>query len=532
MSDQTETTDQRHAHDPEHDGATGPNGELETRSVLVDERGVRRPSENREQDEAPAPNHRVRNIVLLVIGVLLLGTGLWFGIPMLIEAFRTVSTDDAFVASHVTNLGPRIQDKVVEVLVDEDEQVKAGQVLVRLDRVPFELGVATAEADFAEAKASLIQTRATVLGDLESARASYFAYKNSLDMTKGQIAQLEANVAALRSAESDLTIARKDYGRYEVLAERGSATRSEFDDQRNRLEVAEQNVKQAQSQIEATRAGLGVPPKADDPLDLPDDIIEKRSTVEQSKTSIATSLARVGIPFDVSGLKGKDTFQKIVGLEESANLDEALKGFVDETPQVKQAEARVVQSERALDNAELQLSYTEIVSPIDGYVENRSVHPGDEVQIGQTLLTLRPLEVWIDANFKETQLDDIVIGRPVDLHVDAYPDSVFKGRIAGFSPATGPAASLLPPENATGNYIKIVQRLPVRIELIEPPPTETPLFVGLSVVPVVRLDQEPTGPGAGQRLRAGLPPVGIVSDSSPGRAGRPASPGDAPVEGR
>jgi membrane fusion protein (multidrug efflux system) len=118
------------------------------------------------------------------------------------------------------------------------------------------------------------------------------------------------------------------------------------------------------------------------------------------------------------------------------------------------------------------------------------------------LLSIRPNHVWITANFKETQINDLAIGQPVDIEVDAYPDTIFHGRVAGFRPGTGLSESLLPPENATGNYVKVTQRLPVRIELTHANPPKTPLFVGLSVVPKVRFKERPTGPGAGQRLHA------------------------------
>ena len=116
------------------------------------------------------------------------------------------------------------------------------------------------------------------------------------------------------------------------------------------------------------------------------------------------------------------------------------------------------------------------------------------------MLSVRPTYVWVAANYKETQIDAIRIGMPVDLYVDAYPHRVFRGRVAGFSPGTGLSQSLLPPENATGNYVKVTQRLPVRIELTEPNPDDTPLFAGLSVVPHVRIKERPTGPGAVKRL--------------------------------
>ncbi len=129
------------------------------------------------------------------------------------------------------------------------------------------------------------------------------------------------------------------------------------------------------------------------------------------------------------------------------------------------------------------------------------MNPGTFVSVGQPLLTIRPLsDVWIDANFKETQLADLRLGQKVEIYVDAYPGKVFHGRVAGFSPGTGAINSLLPPENATGNFVKVVQRLPVRIDLTEPNPKDTPLFAGLSVDPEVDIRSQPEGPDAGRRL--------------------------------
>ncbi len=116
-------------------------------------------------------------------------------------------------------------------------------------------------------------------------------------------------------------------------------------------------------------------------------------------------------------------------------------------------------------------------------------------------------EVWIDCNFKETQLESIRIGHPVDIELDAYPDRVFHGRVSGFSPGTGAATALLPAQNATGNFVKVVQRLPVRVDLIGGNPPDTPLFIGLSAMPRVRIYERPEGPNAGQRLRGNFPSV-------------------------
>ena len=170
---------------------------------------------------------------------------------------------------------------------------------------------------------------------------------------------------------------------------------------------------------------------------------------------------------------------------------------------MKQATAKLEAARRDLAEAELDLRYTDIVAEIDGVVTRRNVNPGNFVQIGQNLMAVRSLkEIWVDANFKETQLRDLRIGQPVDLYVDMYGGKhVFKGRISGFTEGTGSTLALLPAENATGNFIKVVQRLPVRIDLVDYSPDAAPLFIGTSVTPYVHIDQPPTGPDAGKFLQ-------------------------------
>ncbi len=218
-------------------------------------------------------------------------------------------------------------------------------------------------------------------------------------------------------------------------------------------------------------------------------------------SDIASSLAQVGIPFDPKDAAQAKAFDDFLRPEGDRSAGEGLEKVIDAAPAVKVATASVTRAREQLDNALLQLRWTEIRSEVAGYVQDRQVNPGNRVEPGQTLLSIRPTYVWVAANYKETQIDDIRIGMPVDLHVDAYPHRTFHGRVAGFSPGTGLSQSLLPPENATGNYVKVTQRLPVRIELTEPNPDDTPLFAGLSVVPHVRIKERPTGPGAGDRLR-------------------------------
>jgi membrane fusion protein, multidrug efflux system len=189
------------------------------------------------------------------------------------------------------------------------------------------------------------------------------------------------------------------------------------------------------------------------------------------------------------------------------DVDRTLAGLTDNAPAVKQAKTRLESAERDLVQAELNLRYCDVVADIDGVVTSRNVNPGNNVQQGQTLMAIRSLnQIWVEANFKETQLRDLRIGQPVDLYVDMYGSRhVFKGRVSGFTEGTGSTLALLPPENATGNFIKVVQRLPVRIDLEGYDPAKEPLFIGTSVVPYVYLNKPLTGPDAGKFLQSDVP---------------------------
>jgi membrane fusion protein (multidrug efflux system) len=189
------------------------------------------------------------------------------------------------------------------------------------------------------------------------------------------------------------------------------------------------------------------------------------------------------------------------------DIDRYFAQVTTEAPAVKQAEAKLEAANRDFAQAELDLRYCDIVAEIDGVVTRRNVNPGDYVQIGQNLMAIRSLhDIWVDANFKETQLDDLRIGQPADLYVDMYGGRhVFKGRVSGFTMGTGSTLALLPAQNATGNFVKVVQRLPVRIDLEGYDPDKNPLFTGTSVVPYVYINEPPTGPDAGKFLQTYAP---------------------------
>ncbi len=499
--------------------------------VLVDPSGTR--LAERGNPAFPRPKKKkgrwATRLVFLAIVAAVVGVSLYYGIPALRWAFSTASTDDAFVSGHTTNVSPRVEGIVTGVMVERNDRVEPGTLLARIDRQPFEIALGQSEAALAEARSNRELAKAQVRAQLGMARASFFRRRNQQEQLQRQVRSLEAQVATLRAQQSSRHLAELDQRRLSNLTTRGSASQSELDQRNNTLDVANQRVKEAWAAIQETRAALGLPPNEQNPLDVPKDLLEQQSSIQTAVSDITSSLAQIGIPFDAHDIKPGEAFEQIIGMDTSRGLEEAFGRVVEKAPAVKVADATVTRSERDLDNARLRLSWTEVRSEVAGYIQDRSANPGNRVEPGQTLVSIRPDYVWIDANFKETQLHQIKIGMPVDLYIDAYPKTVIKGRVAGFNPGTGLSESLLPPENATGNYIKVTQRLPVRIELVGPNPKETPLFIGLSVVPYVKFKEQATGPDAGQRVHpddyrqhpdAGGGPAGNQPSNRPEAGGR------------
>ena len=214
-------------------------------------------------------------------------------------------------------------------------------------------------------------------------------------------------------------------------------------------------------------------------------------------------MTQLGLPLPSTDLTPNKALEEFRQLDKKGNIDQILQDLVPKVPFVLQAKVALEQARHDLELAELNLRYCDIVSEIDGVVVGRNVNPGNNVQAGQALMAVRSLtEIWIDANFKETQLADLRIGQRVRCEVDMYGSRrEFEGRITGFTMGTGQTLSLLPAQNATGNFVKIVQRLPVRVELTDYDPDKAPLFVGLSVTPYVYYKEPPTGPHAGEVLQ-------------------------------
>jgi membrane fusion protein (multidrug efflux system) len=446
---------------------------------------------------------------LAVVG---LAVGAYYLVPWVITALNTASTDDAYVNGHVTFVAPRVTGQVTRVLVDDNYRVKKGDLLVQLDKEPYQVQVAIKKAAVVLAEADLAAANAQVRGEVAAARANRFRLQHAIEDVNTQIANLRAAVATLTSRRATLELARSNLRRGEELAPSGGISKEELDQRRQTVKVDQAAVNQALEQVYAIRVGLGLParPPGDKGLtDVPPNLDQDFSSVRQSLGTLLQSAAQFGYFPTRWDSTPKQALADFYKQDPQGNLDRILARIIPRAPAIKQAEAKLLQARRDLAQAELNLRYCDVFSDIDGVVTRRNVNPGNNVQTGQSLMAvraLRPLDLWVDANFKETQLADLRIGQRVRLEVDMYGSrKEFEGRISGFTMGTGQTLALLPPQNATGNFVKIVQRLPVRIELTNYDPDKDPLFVGLSVVPYVYYKEPPTGPHAGEYLQPYAP---------------------------
>jgi membrane fusion protein (multidrug efflux system) len=445
-------------------------------------------------------------LLIGVLGALFLAGVLVLGIPWIEQIFNTVSTDDAYVNGHVTFVAPRVGGQISQVLVDDNNRVHKGDLLAELDKEPYQIAVSEKRAAVDTANADLQAAIAMVRGIEAQARSRRWNLQHAVEDVDNQIALLHARVAALDKSKAALTLAQVEFDRAKQLVVKADVPRELYDRRQAELTTANAEVTEALAEIYQIRVSLGLPAQPDKGEDLghvPPDLDETFSAILQGQADLIQSAAQLGVVHSYN----QSPKQMLEEFEKQGDIDTTFARLTADAPAVKQAEAKLETAKRDLAQAELDLRYCDIVAEIDGVVTRRNVNPGNYVQVGQNLMAIRSLnEIWIDANFKETELRDLRIGQPVDLYVDMYGGrKVFKGRVAGFTMGTGSTLALLPPQNATGNFIKVVQRLPVRIELEGYDPNKNTLFIGTSVVPYVYINKPPTGPDAGKFLQAYVP---------------------------
>lgn len=440
-------------------------------------------------------------------------------IPRVFHAWHTVSTDDAYVNSYVTFVAPRVSGQVARVLVDDNNRVKKGDVLIELDPEPYRVQVTIKQAAVDSAQAELVVAQATVRSEIGQARSLRFKLQHAIEDVDNQVAMIRARVATWEQAKATQVLARADFERAKKLIETKVSSKEEFDKKREELDVANAQVKQALENVYQARAALGLPAQPEqgtDLADVPPNLDQTFSSVREALSELMQAAAKLGVVASSWDLTPKETVAEFYRRYPSGDIDKIYAQIIKTAPGLKQAEAKLMQAQRDLDQAKLNLNYCTVVAEIDGVITRRNVNPGNNVQAGQSLMAIRSLrDTWIDANFKETQLRNLRIGQRVTIEADMYGSRhKFEGRISGFTFGTGSTLALLPPQNATGNFVKVVQRLPVRIDLLNYDPDKLPLFIGLSVTPSVDLWSKPTGPNAGKFLQDLIPQSSPASSTT------------------
>ena len=386
---------------------------------------------------------RSRRILLfLVIGIVLAVAAV-----LLYRYFASYeSTDDAEIDGYIYPVSSRVPGYVVRVTADNNQFVQAGTVLAQLDPKDYDVAVANAKATWAnvrsESEAARINVPLTSVNTSSQLSSAQSDVENAQAGLTAAERQFDAAQATLRQAEANDLKAQDDVTRYKPLAEKD--------------EIPQQTYIQAVDSQKATAAAIEAARAS-------------AAAAEQAVTGARTRVAQAE-----AQLHYAETRPQQISLQQS---------------RAQAADAQAEQAQAALQQAQLNLQYTTIVAPISGIVGQRTAQPGQNLSPGQQLMTIVPLDsdnIWVTANFKETQLTYMQPGQPVKISVDTYGRS-YDGHVLNIGGATGARYSLLPPENATGNYVKVVQRIPVKIVFEKGQDPQHLLRVGMSVEPKVRI---------------------------------------------
>jgi membrane fusion protein (multidrug efflux system) len=381
-------------------------------------------------------------VILLILGVFLFLHYHW-----------RESTDDAQVDGHLDQVASKVSGNVVEVLVDDNQTVKAGQVLVRIDPRDYQAKVDQMKAALALAQAQ--EQGASVNVPLTSETTQSGQSSANADLGSARADQARAQAGYQKATTADLS-----YARAQVDKQQANYTKAHNDLDRMRplVEKAEISQQQFDAYVAADRAAKG---------DL-DSATQQLAQAEQNVNMVKAQLesANSKVSLAQAGVRQAQANQKQVSVRQA---------------DARAAGATVQKAQADLDAALLQLSYATVVAPADGVVTNKTVQVGQVLQPGQSLMVVVPLnEIWVTANFKETQLAKVRQGQRAEVHVDMYGQG-FSGHVDSIAGATGSKLSLLPPENATGNFVKVVQRIPVKIVLDPIPADKAVLRPGMNV---------------------------------------------------
>ncbi|MHC1742872.1 MAG: HlyD family efflux transporter periplasmic adaptor subunit [Syntrophobacteraceae bacterium] len=391
-------------------------------------------SAEQNQNSVGKRSKKLRIGASVVLITVVLGVAYWF-----LFLRHRVTTENAYVVADSAAISSRVAGTILKKQVDNDNRVVQGDVLLELDPADFQAvversraAVARLDAEIQVAEVSIqlidVQTRSQV-------QAAEAALQLAQDKEREARFRIEERERLRIGAEADLSHAKRDLDRYSNLLQEGASS----EQQRDRTSTS---FKKAKSQVEAADAQVG-----------------------GSRASLAAAVQEVD-----RARAQLDTFKGDLLRREM------------ERHKLAAQKARRAELQAELETAELNRSYCTIRASITGFVAQSRIQVGERVQPGQSLMAIVPLQdVYVEANLKETQLEDVRIGQKVTIAADTFPGHVYRGHVAGIRAGTGAAFSLLPPENATGNWIKVVQRIPVKILLDQPPPQDYPLRVGASL---------------------------------------------------
>ena len=388
-----------------------------------------------EEPLPPAPPKGLKNPKvqrLLLVGAIVV---LAVAVGLFLYYRNRETTDDAQVDGHITPIAAKISGRVAEVLVHDNEPVKAGQVLVRIDPRDYQAALDNAKAALAlaqseaqSANVDVPRTRENVASGTSNANAGLLGAEAQLAQAQAAYAQAQNSDLAyaranVEKSRANAQLAQADLERYRPLMDKGEISKQQFDAAKanadataSALKAEEEKIQQAQSNIQIAKAQLNA----------------AQARVEQARAGVSSARADI----QQVSMRTADAQGKL---------------------------AKVDQARAMVEAAQLNLSYTEIVAPRDGVATHKEVEAGQIIQAGQGLMVVVPLQdVWVTANFKETQLKKMRAGQKAEVHVDTY-GKTFSGHVDSIAGATGAVLSLLPPENATGNYVKVVQRIPVKV---------------------------------------------------------------------
>ncbi len=414
-------------------------------------------SEKETREATPVTGGGARTAIKWIVALVILGAISWGGYTIWARLQLVESTDDAQIDGTIVPISARIAGNVVAVQAQDESEVHMGDVLVELDKKDLEVALAKAQADLADAEATLDSARSDVpaatvsssstlsgaRSGRENASVAVSYAQQQLGAAQSRLAVAQANV---RVAQANRTKAAQDVERYRGLVAKDEISRQTFD----QAVAAEQA---AAATVEAQQAA----------------VTEAGQNVSAAQEAVAQARARLQ--------------------EAEAQVDAAAAGpsqVKGTQARAQAALARVAQKRAEVDQAKLNLTYATITAPVNGIVGRKAVDPGQNVAPGQQLMSIVALDdIWVSANFKETQLKDMRIGQRVTFEVDAN-GRTYNGKVERIAGASGAKFSLLPPENATGNYVRVVQRIPVRISIDPGQNDDHALRPGMSVTPKVQ----------------------------------------------